>query len=82
MSGPLELAKKMGMPDQNSTISAIERGQHFPRPLYLIEIAKALGVSSSYLIGDVSTDEDYLAGYRAAIADVFEALQPLNKKGK
>lgn len=85
MEGPMELARAMGDPERNSTMSAIERGSFFPKPLIVLAIAKALGVSTSYLFGDLDPDGDYWAGYRTALADIEHAmhdnLKELRQKG-
>lgn len=85
MEGPLDLARALGDPQRNSTISAIERGSHFPKPLMVLALARALEVSSSYLLGDLKPDADYWAGYRAALADIEHAmhdnLKELRQKG-
>jgi transcriptional regulator with XRE-family HTH domain len=50
-----DLARALAKPRQH--ISQIELGHQMPRPELIVEIAKALNVSSDYLLGLVD-DED------------------------
>jgi transcriptional regulator with XRE-family HTH domain len=84
---PVDLARALGSPDlSNSTIASIETGGFFPKPLRVLELARGLGVTASYLLGDADNDVEYAAGYRAALADLEDAmhqnLKQLRRKGQ
>lgn len=82
---PIDLARRLELAD-NQAVGAIENGSYFPKPLVMMEIAAALGVSTSVLLGDNDPDGDWHAGYRAALADLehamHDSLKGLRQKGK
>lgn len=83
--GPREFSKAVeGVED--SAISAIENGRYFPKPIVLLAIARGLGVTCSYLLGDTDADGDYRAGYRTALSDlehsIHDSLKELRQKGQ
>lgn len=86
MPSPIDLSRHMGGVIDNSNIAGIEKGGYFPKPLKLLALADALGVSVSVLYGHDQGDGDYRAGYRAALADVEHALhdnfKELRQKGQ
>lgn len=78
----LQAATKLASGDN---LSAIERGRNLPRPLLLVQIAQALGVTTDYLLGVSKKKpqtsgglDSYTAGYRACLHDVQDKLAELD----